>query len=132
MAHPEDFTRSSWSCIHFMAPEEEGGLGRELARRGMAIFEVDGIGVRTEERLFSVIAKEMRFPSYFGRNWDALDECLRDLEWVPAEGYVLFFRGAEVLWREASRLAGAFAESWLLSAEEWGKSEKPFHLIFVW
>lgn len=38
-------------------------------------------GARGKEKLFGVLATKLRFPSYFGRNWDALDECLRDLSW---------------------------------------------------
>jgi hypothetical protein len=37
----------------------------------------------------------MHFPSYFGRNWDAFEECLNDLSWVPAKGYLLIFDQAE-------------------------------------
>jgi hypothetical protein len=33
----------------------------------------------------------MHFPKSFGHNWDALEECLTDLEWVDAEGYVLYY-----------------------------------------
>ena len=32
----------------------------------------------------------LQFRSYFGRNWDALDECITDLEWLPGKAYILF------------------------------------------
>jgi hypothetical protein len=35
-----------------------------------------------KEKLLSVLAAKLRFPGYFGHNWDALEECLRDLSWL--------------------------------------------------
>jgi len=32
--------------------------------------------------LFDALRKWLQLPSYFGNNWDALDECLRDLWWI--------------------------------------------------
>jgi Barstar (barnase inhibitor) len=47
-------------------------------------------GVRSKEKLFSILADKLRFPRYFGWNWDALEECLRDLAWLPAhQGVVI-------------------------------------------
>lgn len=37
---------------------------------------------RGKEKVLGVLARGLRFPSYFGWNWDALDECLRDLSWL--------------------------------------------------
>lgn len=40
------------------------------------------VKARGKEKLLGVLARGLRFPSYFGWNWDALDECLRDLSWL--------------------------------------------------
>lgn len=41
-------------------------------------------GIRTKEELFDKLTQAGEFPPYFGRNWDALLDCLRDFEWIPA------------------------------------------------
>jgi hypothetical protein len=40
-------------------------------------------GVRSKQKLLAILADKLRFPGYFGHNWDALEECLRDLSWLP-------------------------------------------------
>jgi RNAse (barnase) inhibitor barstar len=42
-------------------------------------------GIRSKKKLFAILAHKLHFPRYFGRNWDALEECLRDLSWLPEE-----------------------------------------------
>lgn len=41
------------------------------------------VGLRSKQKLLAVLADKLRFPNYFGWNWDALEECLRDLSWLP-------------------------------------------------
>ncbi len=38
--------------------------------------------IRSKQKLFAILADRLRFPGYFGWNWDALEECLQDLSWL--------------------------------------------------
>ena len=49
---------------------------------------------RGKEKLLGVLAAKLRFPSYFGHNWDALDECLRDLSWLADQPRVVIVHEA--------------------------------------
>ena len=40
--------------------------------------------LRRKQDLLRALAEGLKFPPYFGHNWDALEECLRDLSWLPA------------------------------------------------
>lgn len=39
-------------------------------------------GIRTKAELLVALVSAGRFPDYFGGNWDALQDCLRDLSWI--------------------------------------------------
>lgn len=38
--------------------------------------------ISTKAELLERLAEKLRFPAYFGDNWDSLEECLRDLSWI--------------------------------------------------
>jgi hypothetical protein len=40
--------------------------------------------IRSKRELMGVLRKQLDFPGYFGHNWDALHDCLRDLSWLNA------------------------------------------------
>jgi RNAse (barnase) inhibitor barstar len=44
--------------------------------------------ITSKKVLFATFATSLSFPDYFGGNWDAFEECLRDLSWLPG-GLVL-------------------------------------------
>jgi hypothetical protein len=41
-------------------------------------------GIRSKEELLSIYSKAGSFPEYFGYNWDAFEEFLRDFSWTDA------------------------------------------------
>ena len=60
-------------------------------------YEVRPIDLRTCEDAAAAIreiAEACAFPDWFGGNLDALADCLCDLSWLPAEGYVLLLEHA--------------------------------------
>lgn len=116
--HETELMRPSWSCVHFV-DEREAGRVLQLLAPGTKVVEIDASRIESDQDLFAALDYAFHFPEYFGKNWDALDECLRDLSWIPSKGYVLVVRGSEHLWRTAYRTAGRLLESWAFSAEEW-------------
>ena len=64
-------TRRFVAFSSLFRPEGNDSLGRVPA------------GVSGKKQLMRALEEALRFPEYFGRNWDALSDCLRDLSWLP-------------------------------------------------
>lgn len=47
--------------------------------------------IETKHQLLKALATGLNFPEYFGWNWDALEECLRDLSWIEAPRDIVLF-----------------------------------------
>ena len=97
---------------------------------------VRGGKCRSAAGLFAEFAKSLAFPDYFGHNWDALEECLADLEWLPAKGYLLLFTDAELILPDDEEEFATFLEVLNDAGEAWAsgqaaKRAKPFHTVLV-
>ncbi len=72
------------------------------------------------------IARALRFPEWFGRNWDALEDCLGDLSWRAGGAEVLVFDtypdGDE---------RGLLIDVLRSSAEYWAGRSRPFFAVFI-
>ncbi len=69
-----------------------------LARsRDFDCTRVDLSGCTEKSELLARVAKALGFPAWFGHNWDALADCVTDLGWRPAVGYVLILENAAEL-----------------------------------
>ena len=56
-------------------------MKKEIINNTLSIM-IDGTEVRTKEQLLTIMKEALSFPDYFGMNWDALDECIKDLSWL--------------------------------------------------
>lgn len=77
-------------------------LAARAEREGWRCFVLEGADVRDKAGLLAACARACGFPAYFGHNWDALLDMLRDLSWAPAQrGYLLIWNDARGLARSA-------------------------------
>ncbi|HAF43882.1 MAG TPA: ribonuclease inhibitor [Gallionellaceae bacterium] len=46
-------------------------------------LKVEVGSVSTRQELHDLLFEAFRFPDYYGQNWDAFDECIRDVKLPP-------------------------------------------------
>lgn len=93
---------------------------------GLLCIRVDLAGCRDKPALMRAFAAALAFPGDVGHNWDALADALGDLDWLPAEGYVLGLQNAQEL-RTADPADYATLISVLEGAcEDWRERGTPF------
>jgi len=84
----EDHRGGVWILPAHVEARTLQGVARKA---GFAFFHVDGKKISRKEQLLNHVATAMGFPKDFGHNWDALEECLTDLEWVDGDGYLVYY-----------------------------------------
>ena len=88
--------------------------------------KLDVVVVDAKEHLFDDLARALAFPTWFGRNWDALEDVLGDLSWRKGDGHVVVFRTFP-----AGEEFGILLDVLRTTAEYWAGRGKPFFAIFL-
>jgi RNAse (barnase) inhibitor barstar len=131
-------TKAPWTSLLVLKAGQRAESLVEIPG-GFVLKVLRGGKCRTTAGLFTEFAQALNFPDYFGRNWDALEECLADLEWLPANGYVLLFTSAELILPDDEEDYATFLEVMSDAGEAWGsgqagmgtKRAKPFHVVLA-
>lgn len=106
---------------------------------GAFIGHIDGAKAASMKDFQEQIGIAMKFPDYSGKNLDALDEMLNDLEWIKEEKVIIYIsNSAEWLSKEKSEerildildIFGATAEDWKWIDEEEDTAKKELRIIF--
>lgn len=103
--------------VHFASSEEADNL----VASNPDIAEIDGAHDKGE--LLVRMGAALEFPDYFGENWDAFDECLREL---PSA--TLLIRDAASLWISMPAEMITLVDIWSAAARD---SREGLDLIFV-
>jgi len=103
----------------------------QLAKdHGLSLFFIDGHMTTCKADLLEQAARTLRFPGYFGFNWDALEDCLTDLSWLePSNGYL-------IIWGCASKLKMMYPHDfrtamdiWESAVTFWASRSTPMYVI---
>jgi hypothetical protein len=133
-------TSAPWLHAGVATPPDVDDLVRSLVHRHAqsAVRKLRGEKMLTREALWDECAAALQFPSYFGHNWDAFDECLNDLGWLNANAYVLVFSATErVLSKDEHdfsiliKILNQCGLSWSRGQSEQGRPAAPFHCLFA-
>ena len=128
-----DFLQAAAPPFFHLAQGDPASLQERLAPFGSephaVLRSLRGTKMRTLQGLFDETSAALQFPAFFGENWDALDECLNDLDWLPVGPCTLLMLDTQhVLDRAEPADRAALAEILKGTAEAWNGS-RPFHVI---
>jgi hypothetical protein len=99
-----------------------------LPGNGLTLARVELGKGDAKEQILSKLAQALAFPSWFGGNWDALEDCLTDLSWSKAAGHVLLIEGSA---SAASDDLGVLEDVLATAAAHWAGRGRPFFAVFV-
>jgi len=129
--------KAPWSSL-LVLPAGTTATALVKAPTGFALRVVHGKKCSTPAGLFTEFARAFGFPDYFGHNWDAMEECLADLEWLPAKGYVLLLTDAQAVLADDEDEYETLLEILSDAGEAWSKGQTgggskaiAFHALFA-
>ncbi|MCI0686635.1 MAG: barstar family protein [Sporichthyaceae bacterium] len=106
-----------------------GDVAHAVAHAGWRAFVLDGRTVTEAADLHTAIAAACQLPDWYGRNWDALADCLADLSWAPARGWILLYEGWGMLARTDPDAWQAVRGVLLDTCRYWRGSTTPFAVL---
>jgi hypothetical protein len=105
----------------------------EAAEIAWRCVVVDGSRVVDKASFLNECERAYSFPAYFGHNWDALADCLADLQWLPPPeaggGILTMFEGSDTFARADLDAYDTALEVWEEVAEAWRRIGVPFTVL---
>ena len=120
-----DANRSGVYCLAGKVDEVE----RAAKAAGLSIFKLDVGRARGKSALLRLLARTLKFPKYFGRNWDALHDCLTDLSWLDASGWLVVITNSRSFAERHKEDFATAIEVLASAAEYWSGHGKPFWVL---
>lgn len=96
------------------------------AKRRWAFFLLDCKEVKTKAQFLRAAARALRFPDYFGENWDAFADCLTDLGWIEERGFVVFLKSFDAAASAVPKDMATALEIFQDAASYWNAQRVPF------
>lgn len=113
-------------------------MSRRFKLLGVTPFVISLIPVKDKLALFDRLRITLQMPYSEITNWDALDEALGDLSWLPHASINIVLQGAETFYRHDQQsfctfidIVEAAGSTWAEPVSEgqwWDRGAVPFHL----
>ncbi|MEV4944369.1 barstar family protein [Streptomyces sp. NPDC053755] len=101
-------------------------LGGLLPMSGSVyVARLHGHEMPDEVSAFQKFQEALKFPEYFGWNWNAVNDCLRDLQWLSSDHHVLIIESAEHALSADDAARREFLASLWRSGRSWSYVKRP-------
>ena len=104
-------------------------VARAASGAKLAYFHIEGQMLMRKEQFLNHAAVAMHFPDWFGDNWDAFEDCLTDLSWVDADGYVILYDHTDLFAEHAPQHFDTLIEIFKESADFWAAQGKRLYVL---
>ena len=71
-------------------------IEQAAAAAGLTVIRIDLKRLASKAGFLGRAARALNFPDWFGKNWDALNDCLTDLSWLDGRGLVIIFETRKI------------------------------------
>ncbi len=112
--------------VYHMPHTDKAPIVAAAKANGFAVFRVDLTKVRDKDQLLTMIGKTMGLPAWYGHNFDALADCLGDMAWQPAEGYLVMLEHCDGIHGHAEADFVTTLRVFEQAASDWREQEIAF------
>lgn len=102
---------------------------RLLEQLGFEVFAIDCSAISDKETFLRAAGDAMRFPDYYAANWDSFEECITDLAWTPARGYVLLLDQLDQFARQNPSQWEMAVDILRAAADHWKATDTPMYVL---
>ncbi len=95
-------------------------------------FLIDGNMIESKEAFFNEFSRKLKFPEYFGKNWDGFYDCITDLSWIKSQG------GYLIIYENPFNFQSKNIEDWktasgilLEAVDYWKQQKQPMVIVFL-
>jgi RNAse (barnase) inhibitor barstar len=122
----ELLTQAENAGVFFVTGSDLGAIELAAEHNDAYFSAIDLQKIRDKNKLLEAIAESLKFPPSFGKNWDALSDCLNDLSWLTADNFVICFENAD-RYRDANEEDfKTLIEILEEASSNWSEQESPF------
>ncbi|MFJ9076073.1 barstar family protein [Streptomyces sp. NPDC102278] len=89
------------------------------------VARLNGRDMTDEISTFRQFDELLKFPKYFGWNWNAFYDCLRDLQWLSSDHHVLVVDSAENVLSEDGVAREEFFRTLWRAGQRWSYVKRP-------
>ena len=115
--------------IYHLPHGAQTALSKAAKALGFASFKVSFEESDNMGTILAALGRDLDFPSWYGANFDGLNDCLTDFSWREAPGYVITIYHADAV-HAVTNSFSALNEVLVNASEEWQARKVPFWIFY--